>query len=87
MELTITEDDPEPVLSLSVEPDKISESGVESSVTVSTGDSTFADAQTVTLIIASESTATETDDYTVSSKSLNTRCRGELGDGDGDGGA
>ena len=70
VELTITDDDPEPVLSLSVDPDEISEAGVESSVTVSTGDSTFADAQTVTLIVASESTATETDDFTVSSKSL-----------------
>ena len=70
MELTITDDDPEPVLSLSVDPDEIGEDRGESTVTVSTGDSTFADAQTVTLIVASESTATETDDYTVSSKSL-----------------
>ena len=70
MELTITDDDPEPVLSLSVDPDKISEARGESTVTVSTGDSTFADDQTITLKIESESTATETDDYTVSSKSL-----------------
>ena len=70
VELTITDDDPEPVLSLSVDPDEISEARGESTVTVSTGDTTFADDQTITLKFESESTATETDDYTVSSKSL-----------------
>ena len=70
VELTITEDDPEPVLSLSVDPGKISEARGESTVTVSTGDTTFAESQTITLNLAPHSTATETDDYTVSSKSL-----------------
>ena len=68
--LTITDDDPEPALSLSVDPDEISEARGESTVTVRTGDTTFADDQTITLKFESESTATETDDYTVSSKSL-----------------
>ena len=67
--LTIREDDASPELSLSVDPDEISEDRGESTVTVSTG-TAFPDAQTITLTIDSKSTATETDDYTVSSKSL-----------------
>ena len=70
VELTITDDDDPPELSLSVAPDEISENRGESTVTVSTGDTTFAESQTITLNLASDSTATETDDYTVSSKSL-----------------
>ena len=68
--LTIEDDDDAPVLSLKVDPDEIDEDGGESTITVSTGDTTFAEAQVITLSIASDSTATETDDYTVSSKSL-----------------
>ena len=68
--LDIEEDDRSPELSLSVDPDEISEDGGESTlVTVSTG-TAFPDTQTITLTIDSKSTATETDDYTVSSKSL-----------------
>ncbi|MCY4377371.1 MAG: hypothetical protein OXC31_26735, partial [Spirochaetaceae bacterium] len=68
--LMIDEDDDIPELSLSVDPNEISEATGTSTITVSTGDSTFSEDQTITLVIASESTATETDDYTVSSKSL-----------------
>ncbi len=68
--LTIEDDDAAPVLSLKVDPDEIDEDGGKSTITVSTGDTTFAEAQVITLSIASDSTATETDDYTVSSKSL-----------------
>ena len=69
MDSDIQEDDRSPELSLSVDPEEISEDRGESTVTVSTG-TAFADAQTITLAIDSNSTATETDDYTVSSKSL-----------------
>ena len=67
--LDIEEDDRSPELSLSVDPEEISEDGGGSTVMISTG-TAFPDAQTITLAVDSNSTATETDDYTVSSKSL-----------------
>ena len=67
--LTITDDDT-PVWSVSVEPSTIAEAGTGSStVTVSTGGVTFTEAKTVTLDFT-DSTATETTDYTVGSKTL-----------------
>ena len=67
--LTITDDDT-PVWSVSVEPSTITEAGTGSStVTVSTGGVTFTEAKTVTLDFT-DSTATETTDYTVGSKTL-----------------
>ena len=50
--LTIEDDDAAPVLSLKVDPDEIDEDGGESTITVSTGDTTFAEAQVITLSIA-----------------------------------
>ena len=67
--ITITDDDGPPVLVLSVAPASIAEDGGTSTVTVSTGSgSTFPDDQTITLALLG--TATETDDYTINSKSL-----------------
>ena len=67
--LTITDDDT-PVWSVSVDPSTIAEADTGSStVTVSTGGVTFAAAKTVTLDFTG-STATETSDYTVGSKTL-----------------
>ena len=67
--ITITDDDA-PVWSVSVDPSTITEADTGSStVTVSTGGVTFADAKTVTLDFT-DSTATETTDYTVGSKTL-----------------
>ena len=63
------EDDDKPDWKLTVEPDSIAEAGTESStVTVLTGGKTFAADQTITLMLAG--TATETDDFTLASKSL-----------------
>ena len=67
--VTITDDDAAPVLVLSVNPETILENGGVSTVTVSTGGgSTFAAAQTVSLRLAG--TATEQEDYTLSSGTL-----------------
>ena len=67
--LTITDDDAAPELGLSVSPATIAENGGVATVTVSTtGTSTFADNQTVTLTFAG--TATKGTDYTVSSEAL-----------------
>ena len=66
---TIIDDDEAPVLVLTVEPASVAEAGGTARATVNTGDgSTFPDDQTVTLALSG--TATETDDYTISSKSL-----------------
>ena len=67
--VTITDDDAPPVLSLEVSASTIDEDGGTSTVTVGTGTgSTFETAQTITLTLGG--TATETDDYTIGSKSL-----------------
>ena len=69
VELIIEDDDAAPVLVLSVNPASIGEAGETSTVTVSTGaGSTFPDDQTITLVVSG--TATEAEDYTISSKSL-----------------
>ena len=68
--LTITDDDAAPQLSLSVSPATISEAdtSVPAEVVVSTGTTTFSDAQTVTLTF--DGTAVKGTDYTVSSETL-----------------
>ena len=67
--VTITDDDAAPVLSLEVSASTIDEDGGTSTVTVGTGTgSTFETAQTITLTLGGA--ATETDDYTIGSKSL-----------------
>ena len=67
--VTITDDDAPPVLSLEVSASTIDEDGGTSTVTVGTGTgSTFETAQPITLTLGG--TATETDDYTIGSKSL-----------------
>ena len=67
--VTITDDDAPPVLSLEVSASTIAEAAGTSTVTVGTGTgSTFETAQTITLTLGG--TATETDDYTIGSKSL-----------------
>ena len=67
--LTITDDDDAPELGLSVSPATIAEDGGVASVTVSTtGTSTFADNQTISLTFTG--TATKGTDYTVSTESL-----------------
>ena len=67
--VTITDDDAPPVLSLEVSASTIDEGGGASTVTVSTGaGSTFETGQTIALTLGG--TATETDDYTIGSKSL-----------------
>ena len=65
--ITITDDD---TYSLTVELSaaEIAEAGGQSTVTVKTGGVTYPDAQTITLDLGG--TATETDDYTVSAKTL-----------------
>ena len=67
--LTITDDDAEPELSLSVSPATIAEDGGAATITVSTtGTATFAQNQTISLTFAG--TATKGDDYIVSSETL-----------------
>ena len=66
---SITDDDAAPVLVLTVNPDTILENGGTATVTVSTGaGSTFAEGQTITLVLAG--TAALGDDYTLSSDAL-----------------
>ena len=66
---SITDDDDAPVLVLTVNPDTILENGGTATVTVSTGaGSTFAEEQTITLVLAG--TAALGDDYTLSSDAL-----------------
>ena len=66
---SITDDDAAPVLVLTVNPDTILENGGTATVTVSTGaGSTFAEEQTITLVLAG--TAALGDDYTLSSDAL-----------------
>ena len=66
--LTITDDDDAPELSLQVSPATIAEDGGKATVTVSTGTTTFAESQTISLTFAG--TATKGTDYTVSSDTL-----------------
>ena len=68
--ITITDDDAAPVPTLGVSPGSISENGGVSTVTVTTssGNSTFATDQTITLTLAG--TAVEDEDYTITSKTL-----------------
>ena len=68
VELTIRDDDPEPTLNVTVDPVTIAEAGGTSTIKVSASGSTFAQSQTFTLTLGGQ--ATETDDYTVSAKSL-----------------
>ena len=68
-EITITDNDDAPALTLEVQPATIAENGGTATVTVSTGTgSTFADEQTITLSVAG--TATSGADYTISSQTL-----------------
>ena len=67
-ELTIEDDDAEPVLTLAVDPAAIDENGGTSSVVVSTGDTTFAAAQTITLTFTGS--AEKDTDYGVSAEQL-----------------
>ena len=60
--ITITDDD-ELALTVELSAAVIAEAGGTSTVTVKTDDVTFADDQTITLVLGG--TATETDDYTV----------------------
>ena len=67
--VTITDDDAPPVLSLEVSASTIDEDGGTSTVTVGTGTgSTFETARNIVLTLGG--TATETNDYTIGSKSL-----------------
>ena len=67
--VTIADDDPAPVLGLSVNPIRVAEGGSGATVKVLTiNGATFATAQTVTLGL--EGSATETADYALASKSL-----------------
>ena len=69
VEITITDNDDAPELTLEVQPATIAENGGTATVTVSTGTgSTFADEQTITLSVAG--TATSGADYTISSQTL-----------------
>ena len=68
VELTIRDDEPEPALSLTVDPATIAEAAGTSTIKVTASGSTFAESRTFTLTLGGE--ATETDDYTVSAKSL-----------------
>ena len=68
VELTIRDDDSEPTLNVTVDPATIAEAEGTSTIKVSASGSTFAESQTLTLTLGGE--ATETDDYTVSVKSL-----------------
>ena len=64
VELTIEDDDAAPVLALAVDPAAIVEDGGTSNIVVSTGDTTFAADQTITLTFAGS--AEKGTDYTVS---------------------
>ena len=66
--VTITDDDDAPTLSIAVDPASIAEAAGTSTVTVSTGATTFATEQTISLTLGG--TATETDDFTIASTSL-----------------
>ena len=66
--LTIENDDDEPVLSLAVAPAEIAEDADVSAVVVSTGNTTFADAQTITLTFSGS--AKKGTDYGVSTEQL-----------------
>ena len=67
--VTITDDDAAPTLTFSVSAASIAEAAGTSTVTVSTGTgSTFETEQTITLMLGG--TATESDDFTIGSKSL-----------------
>ena len=66
--VTITDDDGEATLSVSVNNATIAEAAGTSTLTVSTVSTTFATDQTITLTLAG--TATEDDDFTIGSKSL-----------------
>ena len=66
--VTITDDDAAPTLSVAVNPAAIAEAAGSSTLTVSTGGTTFASDQTIALALAG--TATKGDDYTISSESL-----------------
>ena len=67
--LTITDDDGVPTLVFSVDEASIAENGGTATITVSTGSGpTFATEQTIDLTLAG--TATESDDYTIGSKTL-----------------
>ena len=68
VELTIRDDDSEPTLNVTVDPATIAEAEGTSTIKVTASGSTFAESQTLTLTLGGE--ATETDDYTVSAKSL-----------------
>ena len=69
VEITITDNDDAPALTLEVDTASIAENGGTATVTVSTGTgSTFADEQTVELSVSG--TATTGTDYTISSQSL-----------------
>ena len=66
--VTITDDDAAPTLSVAVSADMIAEAAGSSTLTVSTGGTTFASDQTITLTLAG--TATKGDDYIISAESL-----------------
>ena len=66
--VTITDDDDAPTLSIAVDPASIAEAAGTSTVTVSTGATSFATEQTISLTLGG--TATETSDYTLGGTSL-----------------
>ena len=66
--VSIDDDDDAPTLSVAVDPASIAEAAGTSTVTVSTGATTFATAQTIALTLGG--TATGTSDYTIASTSL-----------------
>ena len=68
VELTIEDDDAAPVLNLAVAPDAIAEDAGVSEVVVSTGDTTFAAEQTITLTFTGS--AEKGTDYSVSTEEL-----------------
>ena len=66
--VTITDDDATPTLTVSVNPASIAENAGTSTVTVSTGTTTFAGDQMIALALSG--TATKGDDYTIGAESL-----------------
>ena len=68
VDLTIADEDDAPVLSLAVDPAAIAEDGGTANVVVSTGDTTFAENQTITLAFAGS--AAKGTDYGVSAEQL-----------------
>ena len=66
--VTITDDDDAPTLTVGVSPTAIAEAVGSSTVTVSTGGTTFTTDQTIGLALSG--TATKGDDYTISAESL-----------------